>query len=280
MHVRELVVLAGLVAQHAPTLFLNEASEPLGAAGRSWVAMRCRLDRWLLEMKRFQRHTESASRSQRTLQWESLRPVLEEIFVSEVLTRVWTAFCIVRDKTRNQQELEPSALSSQTGHLEARKRALQFVVQARGANTRQAVELNKIRRRAERWSDMLCASLIVEHDLYNLAFNKKRVRDFAIDFQKPNHTSSPMWQLVSVSISGAFQSGLAEHSPSEDWNHKIAAAILECFGSDNFNSFGKLKSPWVMRMGKTADDAQGWINELLDFDAAEISSASSRFDIG
>lgn len=271
MHVRELVSLAGLVARHAPTLLLNEAADTPGPVARSWAAMRCRLDHWLLAMKRFDRHTQAAGRSQRSLQWNAIVPVLEEIFVSEVLTRVWTAFCVARDHSQSQNELAPAARSSQVGHLEARKRALLLIAEGRGAETQQAVSLNKLRRRAERWSDMLCSSLIVRHELFELAFDRKRVRDFAIDFQPPKHNASPMWQLISVSIAGAFQSGLAPQSPSSVLNQKISTAILECFGASTFDALGSMKSPLVMRMNQTADQAQGWIDELLLADAPHIS---------
>ncbi|MCR9115637.1 MAG: hypothetical protein NXI22_01650 [bacterium] len=274
MHVRDLVTLAGFIARYAPTLLVNEPHIDADATAESWAAMRCRLDRWQMALKKHAIHTETASRSQRKLQWQIVRPVLEEVFVTEIFTRVWTAFCIVKDRQLNQQELAPGALSAQLGHLEARRRTLELVVTGKGADTEDAVALNQLRRRSERWSDMLCASMIVQHDLFDLAFDNSRVRDFSVDFRESDGAESPMWRLVSASVSGAFQTGLAARSPNEALNEKISSTVLASLGLDGIDSFSSLKPAWITRMRKTADNAQAWIDELLHVDAnVSISDA-------
>ena len=52
-----------------------------------------------------------------------LRGVLEEILVSEVLTRVWTAVLCAHDACRGAEEAGPAARSVLLGHIEARHRA-------------------------------------------------------------------------------------------------------------------------------------------------------------
>ena len=78
-----------------------------------------------------------------------VRPVLEEILVSEVALRVWTAVLYAYDRRRQTHDAEPIARSVLLGHLEVRARALALLIHSPCLPAEDAVRLNRLRRRAE-----------------------------------------------------------------------------------------------------------------------------------
>lgn len=263
MHARELIELAALISAHGPVLL--QSDEPIPARGieQYWTNSKVRLDRWTRSLKEFTRQAADSPRCER--QWLEVRGVLEEILTGEILTRVWTAMLCVYDRTRGTDEVEPVARSIMLGHVEARHRALTLLARGTSIEDKTAVILNRIRRRSERWTDLLVGRIDGLEDVSEFAVDPKRAQDFAEDM--PGRRGGPPktlgWSLVLASLRTAFQRELGAVSPNSDLNAGIAASILACFPSDLFDSTGLFRSLWLMRITSAAEDAQGMIEELL-----------------
>ena len=67
--------------------------------------------------------------------------------------------CFAYDRTRGVVEAEPVARSVMLGHSEARHRVLTLWSAASGIDARTPVKLNRLRRHAERWTDLLVGRL-------------------------------------------------------------------------------------------------------------------------
>src|SRR6266568_9438752 len=156
MHARELAELAALVAVHSPVIVHGAGRVPHSVCEQYWVASKCRLDRWGRLLRKL---TDAAGQPQlpATLAWPRVRPVLEEILATELLTRMWTATACAYDAARSDQDLEPVARSVFTGHLDARRRLLTLLADGQVIRRPESVELDHLRRRVERWTDMLLA---------------------------------------------------------------------------------------------------------------------------
>ena len=89
-----------------------------------------------------------------SLTWAAVRGELEEIITGEILTRLWSAVLTNHDRLHNTCEAEPIARSVLLGHLEARHRTLALLVSGLGIATEDAVAMNRLRHRAERWTDL------------------------------------------------------------------------------------------------------------------------------
>ena len=262
MHARELVELAALVSAHGPLLIDNQQPLPPGCIEQYWVVSKSRLDRWARSLK--QLSTAAAGAKDRL----SIRGVCEEVLTGEVLTRVWTAVLTARDRQRGTELSEPVARSVYLGHLEARHRVLTLLVSGPGIDAEEAVKLNRLRRRSERWTDLLIGRLGTEYDLSELAIDPDRAREFADDLshQSRQRGGRFAWPLVMASLRAAFQKGLTPASPNPDLNERIAASILACFQGELFDSTGLFHSPWLARLTRVASDTQGMIDELLCLD--------------
>lgn len=267
MHARVLVELAALLASHGEVLLRGSARLSNSCLADYWSASKCRLDRWTraIGTTRKRRETPGQPQANSTYSGPSFRPWLEEIITGEVLTRVWTAVVCGLEKHNGSQEAEPVVRSVLLGHLEARRKTLRLLVTGRGVDSLEAVALNRLRRRSERWTDMLLGRLIPICDVRDLAFDVGRAADFArgIRAERGQPWGSQVWPLLLASLQAAFRSSMAPDSPNDDLNLRIASSILACFGADLFESTGQFQSLWQVRLTHTANDTVAMIDQLL-----------------
>jgi hypothetical protein len=264
MHARELIELAALVSAHGPALVRSDQLIPAGGIEQYWTSSKVRLDRWTRSLKDFTRQTDADARC-RERKWPEIRGVLDEILTGEILTRVWASVLCAYDRTRGTDEAEPVARSVMIGHSEARHRVLTLLSRASGFDAHTAVKLNRLRRHAERWTDLLVGRLAEIQDVGEFAVDPKRAMDFAEDAPSRQgfEASRLAWPLLLASLRKAFQRELGPVSPNADLNAGIAAGVLSCFPSEPFDSTGLFRSLWLMRMTSAAEDAVCMIEELL-----------------
>ncbi|MFV1964491.1 MAG: hypothetical protein ACC628_03650 [Pirellulaceae bacterium] len=271
MHVRDLVDFAAIVATHGTPRARIAKPFPEQGMRQYWSASKCRIDRWSRAIAEYSERGEADSRRRG---WRMLRPVFEEILVGEILTRVWTAVVCACDRHCGTDENEPLVMNIWNGHLDARRRVLNVLVSGRGVRMRDAVSLNRLRRRAEKWSDTLLGHLADECSVGRFAFSLRRVRDFARDVRSSSHPDL-VWSLLRASFRGAFQHGLSLRSPNGDLNRQIAAAILTSLHTEAFDPTGQFRSVWLMRLERMTDDTCGMVRDLL---AAEGPPPLTRYD--
>ena len=290
MHARELVELAAILSAQGPVLVRSRAgySRSGSACGwqlsshgaqQYWTASKCRLDRWGRNLRSFAADATQLDAAAVRMQWPMIRGVLEEILTGEVLTRVWTAVLCLYDRQQGGKEFESLARSIMVGHLEARHRVLMLIVRGPGISAEGAVKLNHLRRRAERWTDLLVGYLARYGDVAEFAIDVERAVEFSrdLEFQADQVGGRQAWPLLQASLRAAFQRGLAPVSPNEDLNAQIASAILSCFPSDLFDSTGLFRSLWLHRMSNVTSDVQGMIDSLVGFGPEGIDERSNRF---
>ncbi|MBX3413270.1 MAG: hypothetical protein KF708_11320 [Pirellulales bacterium] len=273
MHSREMVELAALASAHGPLMIEHVERLPDEGIERYWTASKCRLDRWSRELKDVAGgkpilgHRRQGDRS-------PLRPLLEEVLAGEVLTRVWAGVLTLFDRRHGQQDAEPIARSVLLGHTEVRIRALSLLVDQNRLSTKEAFALDRLRRRAERWTDLLVGHLSVTADASEFAFHPARASEFAEELRgQQSKTASEAWNVTLAALRSAFATSLSRSSPNADLNAEIARSVVSCFEPSLFESTGMFRSLWLMRLASFAGDAQGMIDELF---AAESNGAAKH----
>lgn len=266
MHARELIDLAAVVAIHGPVLI--RASEDLleECVEAYWVASKCRLDRWGRSLKRLSIAMGRSATKADSADHRAFRAILEEILAGEVLTRVWTAAMCAYDRTHGTDRMEPVARSVLIGHMEARHRVLTILVSRSGLSAEEALRLNALRHRTERWSDVLIGHLATGHDVSEFAVEPDRARDFAEDFarQRCQEGGRFAWPMLLASLRAAFQEWLEPEGPNCDLNVRIAASILACFPREVFDATGVMQSGWLLRITQITSEAEGMLEELME----------------
>ena len=265
MHVRQSIELAALISSSAQTIVNHSGQLSQVGIEEYWTVSKCRHESWSRKLKQHSTRIKSLRGRPARQLWCGTRGVLEEILTSEILTRVWAAVCCANEQRRGTVEAAPIVRNVLTGHLEARHRALNLMVQGHGLHVEEAVNLNRLRRRTERWTDVLLGNLVPNGAVDEFAFSAERVRDFA-DHSDGHAIRSTRYQWLLASLRASYQRGLAPVSPNAELNGRIAAAILSCLGPELFDSTGLLKSHWLARLDHTTNDTQGMIEQLLVLD--------------
>ena len=264
MHARELVELASILSAQGPMLLRSAPRLSGQGVQQYWTASKCRFDRWGRNLKSFAADAAQADAAAVRLKWPFVRGVLEEVLTGEVLTRVWTAVLCLYDRQQGGNEFESVARSVLIGHLEARHRVLMLLVRGPGVDAEGAVKLNHLRRRAERWTDLLVGHLARHGDVAEFAIDADRALEFSRDLNfQTDQGGRQAWPLLQASLRATFKRGLAAVSPNEDLNAQIASAILSCFPGDLFDSTGLFRSLWLHRMSNVTSDVQGMIETLV-----------------
>jgi hypothetical protein len=275
MHARELIELAAIVSAHGPVLIQSGRRIPADRIEQYWTASKIRLDRWSWSLRNFADRDRDAWR--RRAQWPAVCSTLEEIITGEVLTRVWSAVLCALDRRRGTDEMEPVARSVMIGHMEARHRALTLLVHGPDVDAEAALKLNRLRRRAECWTDVLIGHLVAMHDVSEFAIDPQRARDFAKELSTCGNRKGGRytWPLLVASLRTAFQGGLNPDSANADLNARIATAIISCFPQELFDSTGLLQSLWMLRLTNIAEDTQGMIEQLLAPEPPAVTSGAA-----
>ena len=93
------------------------------------MASKSRLDRWGRTLKQITTRAAEQGPLSPGAQETQVRGVVEEVFTSEMLTRVWAAVSCAHDRKLAADLAEPIARGVLIGHLEARHRVLTLLLQ-------------------------------------------------------------------------------------------------------------------------------------------------------
>jgi hypothetical protein len=286
MQASDLVELAALISAEAPSLLRRAARFSLSGADAYWTSSKCRLDRWLRQLK-----LGCSPRNARPADGQMVRPAsfatCLEVFTSEVLTRVWAAAAAAEDQRTDRGEFAPIAHSVLFGHQEVRLRVLNVMTAElegpASRRQRQAQRLDRVRRASERWTDLLLAPLADLCDLEAIAHDPARVRDFAADRidERDAPTAKRARTILNLSLRSTFRRFSAWPSRNADLNSQIAAAILTCLNFDSLDpAGGLLEGPtysWLLhaRLSSATSDAERLVEDLL-FPDRSVPNVSSR----
>ena len=192
----------------------------------------------------FQRRGTDLPEQEHAELWRELEPVLSEIFVSEILTRVWGAILTALDWELSCHDYEPIARNVLIGHLDARRRALILLASDGRVSQEHLARVDQIRRRVERWTDLLLGHLVDHYPVEDFAFEPQRAHDFCSQdlLQSANRPRQQAWNLVLIGLKMAFPEPAEIDPPNELLQHQIVSSMLQCFPPEAFLGDGPFRS--------------------------------------
>ena len=255
---------AALLAHCWPTLVrVSELCKP--GNQRYWSTSQARLQRWASWMNYFEeapRIQEDPQRKQ-SLYWTQLSGLMHEMFTAELLTRTWTAVATAIDRQNGERELEPYASSVFVGHLEARQRCLRLLLGNGELTSSQAVELNGIRSRAERWSDLLLSYLSEQINVERWACDVERVQDFSPSTTQLRDSQAAV-PLITASMTSSLFGDVATPCLHPDLNQRIADSLMTAFGPDVFDAVDNFQCLWKKRLSDRSVEIGVMLRDLVD----------------
>lgn len=262
MHAREMAEFAGWLSFCSPLFSQGLIPPDFGNGMRYWAASKCRLQRWQSALKMFEEDVRNPD--PRHNPWPAIEALVQEILVSELLTRVWTALLVQHDEISRNQELKCIGYSVYIGHLEARNRAARLILHDRARGEEVYERLNQMRCRLERWTDMLLSRLDDLNIARQFGFDRHRVSDFAADRHLEHaERRSQMESLLQASLAAALGRDTSRCTANPDLNREIVAGILECFPDDRFDGTGLPKGLLHLQVERTGEEAARMLDTLV-----------------
>jgi len=192
-----------------------------------------------------------------------------------MLTRVWAATVTTHDWYHNSDEMHGLAHSVHISHIEAKNRAIRIMLHGRPSNEKMFDQLNAVRRRMERWTDLFLGQLPNGEQAALFAFDRGRVKDFHRENQQ---SAGPEFSTRQKVLMASFGTDMIrdkiEYAANPEINREIAAGILSCFPADRFDSYGLPKSVRSVWLEKSQTDTQMLVDHLFDFDKKAISRST------
>lgn len=258
MHATELAHIAANFASIGYALL--SGSEPVlsDSAHGYWLANRFRCDAWHQRISRHRSAIERCGTSQRSRLWHDILPTLQEILISEPLTRAVAYVTSHLEKDDSGSDWGALADSVLVNHVEARHRCLNLMVFGYGLPVEGAVGLNHLRRMIEFYSDQLLGALPPHRDLESYAFEPGLVAAAQRDYRRYS-VAGPLPQVRLLSLATAIQQLLASEqlppSPNSRLNESIAEAALAMLPPDLFDSFGVVRGRVQTALAAAVDES-------------------------
>jgi hypothetical protein len=244
MHSGWLVELASLWAHHSSTLVEQQMPMPGEAVNEYWIRSRVRLDGWHSWITRLKSQAVSMSMGRRIQAWDRLVGVVEEVLLTEPLTRVSVAVAAALERRRIDFDSHSIMHSVHTSHLEVRNRALKIIVEGIDSGIPEAEELNRLRHYLEHWTDLLLGYFSYCETSAKYAFSTSRMEDFAQDYSQPSlgtHTNA-VWSLQQAACREWIDRHCNRPAISPRMNQRICEAALAMIRPESFDSLGCMQS--------------------------------------
>jgi hypothetical protein len=260
MHARLLVELAARLALESVNP-ANRGENNFEFVKQYWTASKCRLESWQRALKIFSDDLQVDDPWHDP--WPATEVVVQEILISELLTRVWSAVLIQCDQTSQNGELTGAAQSVFISHMEASNQAMRLLV-AQPLHRQAAVErLDVQRRRIERWTDLLLGCLPNSSIAERFAHDRNRMLDFAADrrLQSANELRQSN-RILLASLNAELKSHSNRFAANPELNRQIAAGVMAFLSHDQFDSIGLPKSPNQIWIEQSLDETDAYVKEF------------------
>ena len=268
MILREMAEVAALASANSAHLIEGSARLPDLPMQKFWKHSRQRLHRWIRCLEQYP--ADAKTEADRNTVWDRTAPVLEEVFVCDVLTRVWATILAAADRKRGVSHAEPIARNVMQGHMKARNLSLNLLVNGSQIPMDQLIQMDRVRRRTERWTDLLLGHLVVQYQLGEFAIEEQRAVDFGTD-QLNQGILDPqnlVWDMILAGLRIAFPDTKSFLEPNLRDHRGIIGSVMATFPPDAFQATGPFKPILHARIARSGIQAEGppaSTNNNLDF---------------
>ena len=266
MKPQTLAEISSWIAVHAAPLAFGHDPQLPRVINRYWTASRCRLGRWTSALKMFEKDMELDDPYHDP--WPAIEVVIQEIIISEMLTRIFGAAMVTHDWYNDSDELHGVVHGIQVGHIEVRNRAMRLILSGRADNEEAFDRMNRLRRRIERWTDLFLAQMPACEAAHTFAFEIERVEDFRMENEEAIPDIAAGRQQVFIASLAADLQNLSDAFPANpELNRDIASGVMACFPADRFDSNGIPKTIRQIWLEQSSHDTEDLVYQLEMLDA-------------
>lgn len=270
MHALWLIELTAAMAIQGPIWNRKPTSLPNRMIKDYWTYSRQRINQWHEQLHRIKEHLDRPGAIRRAALWAEAQPVIEEILLSEMLTRYLASHTSFLERTQLDEDAHPIARNIFVSHSEARNRCLHLMLYAPGLPVELSVHLNRLRFLLERWVDQILGCMPIDIDVLPYCFSEEQIEEARkSQFGDTNEISKRLWwSLLLAGLRGNISGQLDRRPNSPRLNALIAQQVLGMFHSEYFDDFGLLKSVRIQAIEATISDTDAQRND----DSFELQS--------
>ena len=254
MNLRQLLETASIVAAHGPSLIESHQRLPPVAIEAYAACSLARIDAWLAALDDVPQRLIQVAPDRRPEVWDRAQVLLTDVLAGDLIARVWGALLTAADRFRRIVSAEAAARHVLDRQEVVRQRALELLVEGTFLTLDRAIELDRIRRRMERWTDLMLGYPVRKFALQGFACNLERALEFGEELLGerfgPRHDRA--WALYRVCLSCAFPDAALPQGRFADWREEIVRSILSCLPAELFHREGPLKSVRIHRLLNSA----------------------------
>lgn len=261
MNARRLAKIAATLASHGDRIVDSPLVRERFDAETYWQACEQRLRRWNQALSLFKADLEEADGHR---PWPALAIIVEEILYSEMLTRVWTAALSISQRSAIDHDKDAIIRAVWIGQLATRNQALQLIYRGLDDNCPDAKQLDALRRKLERWCDILLSRFAQYGDLKQFAFDIDRVEEWSRDNTEASHEQQQhAWELLKESLFRTLDDSPSHPAANPDLNRQVALTISSSLPQEDESQLEETESPWLSRLNNKASEMQQLIDEYI-----------------
>jgi hypothetical protein len=198
-----------------------------------WVGSRGLANHWLRGLAEWNEAVQMES------DWRAFNALATEMLTGEMLLRLWCTVLSVQDKQAGQSNAK-AVLDLVVFNLQHVRHQLLNVLLDEAA---EFAELDRLRRRCERWTDVLLGPLVVRHGHAQYAQDARRAWDFGED-AAASASSDIAARMLRSGYLTAFDGGFSgERVSSEHWAAIIAGIDQHAAGTLGQGWPGRWREP-------------------------------------
>ncbi len=278
---RQIAETAAFASARAPFILDDQRPVSPEHVQNYWKCCRGRMLDWLRLLESTASDAGCSSSSDHEQLWRRVSPAIEEILVTEILTRVWATVLTAADLNRGSSETTPIARHTFNGHLDVRNRAVRLAMHELHLPMGELSRIDRLRRKAERWTDILIGHLALNFQVDEFAFEPQRAVEFGEGQLRDilRATDEPLWEFVMTGIRLAFSQ---QHNQpvSPAWHRGIVRSVLGSFPADSFDESGTFKSIRRVRIERGPAGSErvlDALNATRDTESRGVSRGQIRF---
>jgi len=194
-------------------------------------------------VRQLQRHWDSAldNLSEPSMGLRPLTRIATQLFATELVVRVWAAILSSVDAQTGKSDLTRIARNSVSGLVGVRHRLLATLLAIPGDEV--GADLDRLRRRCDRWTDLLIGTFACGDAALAFAFDSERARDFAEEYQDSAGTSRPADLLIAAGVRLSFLGQLPDTALELEPFETLVKALLGGVPETAFLPDGTLIGP-------------------------------------
>lgn len=166
--------------------------------------------------------------------------VLARLVTTELLARVWSTILGSIDQRTGRNDLTRIAANVISGLMQIRHRMLSRMVADNTVSTDWAAQQDRLRRRCDRWADLLIGNICGADEFFQFAVNPERARDFAEEAREGD--ARPVGLLVAAGVRLSFLGQLPEVTLDSPAFEQLIQSILGCIPEHVFQRNGLLQA--------------------------------------